>query len=602
MKKIKLGILVAISILFTAYISTGYLSFLDNAIHDTYLNSSNNITDDVVIIGIDNESIEKIGRFPWDRDVYATLINNLVEGDAAAIGFDIIWSEEQEGKDDILADAINKSDGSVVLVTYGELDGTLKEDSKTLEASYFYYPNEVLMTGEPSLGFINTQLDDDNVIRRALPYIYDNETDEYKMSFNYKLYRIYAEKNNIPIDSLSMSYFDRPYIQYYGESDSIETIPFYQAIDSEVIPPGYFENKIVLVGMTASGGEDIYYTPAGAMYGVEIHANFINNLLLGNYKNPVINYHPLQVTETISIDISLLLEILLMAMIYIYMTLKVKSNGKKIMITGIVTVLYVIYTIVLFKFGYVTHVIYPIMIFVLLLIVDIIIDFFISKREKKKVTELFSRYMSKELVQKVIEDGTKNIKLGGTKRDISIMFIDIRGFTTISEQMEPEEITDIINEYLSVSTDIIFTYKGILDKYTGDGLMALFNTPYDIDNPELMCVKAACEIRDNAEKIHDKLYDKYGKSVRFGIGINCGDAIVGNIGSVNRMDYTAIGDSVNTAARLESNAKAGQILISQKVYERINDSVEVEEIGELKLKGKEESILTYNVVSVLEKY
>lgn len=599
MKKIKLWVLITISILFTTYISTGYLSFLDNSVHDAYLNNSGEITNDVVIIGIDNESIEKIGRFPWDREVYAQLIHNLTDGGAAAVGFDIIWSEEQENQDEILAEAIAESNDSVLLASYGELNGGLEEDSHALEADYFYYPNDILMSVDPSLGFINTQLDDDNVVRRALPYIYDAESGEYKTSFNYELYQIYAEKNDIPVDTLSKSYFDRPYINYYGSSGTIETIPFYQALDPEVIPPEYFENKIVLVGMTASGGEDIYYTPAGAMYGVEIHANFINNLILGNYKKPVADYNPIQVTENTAIDVSLLLEILLMSIIYIYMTMKVKSSIKKMIATGTITFIYIIYTLVLSELGYITHVVYPIMVFILLLIIDIVFDFFVEQREKKKVTDLFSRYMSKELVKKVIAEGTENIKLGGVKKDISIMFIDIRGFTTISEQMEPEEVTDIINEYLAVSTECIFDNKGILDKYTGDGLMALFNAPYDIENPELSCVKAAFEIRKNAESIHDKLFDRYGKSVRFGIGINCGDAIVGNIGSVTRMDYTAIGDSVNTAARLESNAKAGQILISEKVYNRIKEHVKVEEVGALKLKGKEQAILTYNVLEVL---
>lgn len=598
MKKIKLWVLLIVSVLFTTYISTGYLSFLDNSVHDAYLNNSNEITNDVVIIGIDNESIEQVGRFPWDREVYARLINNLTEGGAAAVGFDIIWSEEQSGQDEILAEAIADANNSVLLATYGELNGSLEDNSHALEADYFYYPNELLMNSDPNLGFINTQLDDDNVVRRGLPYIYDVESDEYKTSFNYELYQMYAEKNGISTKSLSNSYFERPYINYYGSSGSIETIPFYQALDPEVIPPEYFENKIVLIGMTASGGEDIYYTPAGAMYGVEIHANFINNLILGNYKKPLADYNPVQITENISLDITLLLEVLLMAVIYIYMTMKVKSSVKKIIATGIITIIYIGYTLILSEIGYITHVVYPVMIFILLLIIDIVFDFFIEQREKKKVTDLFSRYMSKELVKKVIAEGTENIKLGGTKKDISIMFIDIRGFTTISEQMQPEEVTDIINEYLAVSTECIFDHKGILDKYTGDGLMALFNAPYDIEQPELSCVKAAFEIRQNAENIHDKLFDKYGKSVRFGIGINCGDAIVGNIGSVTRMDYTAIGDSVNTAARLESNAKAGQILISERVYERIRDNVEVEEVGALKLKGKEEAILTYNVVNV----
>lgn len=598
MSKIKFLILFSILMILSFFIGVGSFSNYEHVLYDAMLSNSKEVTSDVIIIGIDNESLENIGRFPWDRDVYATLINNLEKGGAAAVGFDIIWSEVQGDQDYILRDAIEQSD-SVLLATYGELNGYLKEEDNTLSADYFYYPNDILMEAYPYLGFINTALDDDNVVRRALPYIYDEETDTYMESFNYQLYHIYCEKNNIDPEALPTSYFDRPYINYYGSIGSIETIPFYMALDENIIPPEYFENKIVLIGMTASGGEDIYLTPAGAMYGVEIHGNFINNLLLGNYKTTMETDNYLSLGGYFTLDVSLFLFNLLVGMLYIFIALKIHSNYKKYIVFAVCTVAYFLFVRWLFYYGIILKMIYPIIIAIVLLFADTILDFFENQREKRKITTIFSRYMSEDLVKKVISEGTESIKLGGVKKDITAMFIDVRGFTTMSEKLEPEEVMDVLNEYLSMATESIFHHEGLLDKYIGDGLMALFNAPYDIEEPELRCVKTAFEIKNNGKKLYDTLFAKYGVEVKLGIGINCGDAIIGNVGSERRMDYTAIGDTINTAARLESNAKGGQILISEKVYDRIKDSIEVELVGELSLKGKENNILTYSVIGIL---
>ncbi len=599
MKKIKFIFLFVFSLVLSFFIGIESFSFLENRVHDLYLQNSKQITNDVVIIGIDNESIEKIGRFPWDRDVYAKLVDNLTEGEAAAVGFDLIFSEVQGEEDHTFAKSIEEN-GSVLLATYGEFNDQITEDTKSISADFFYYPNDILMESNPHLGFINTILEDDNVVRRALPYIYDVETDSYKTSFNYELYKMYASKNGIPIDELSKSYFARPYINYYGRIGSIETIPFHMALDREQIPPEYFENKIILVGMTASGGEDIYYTPAGAMYGVEIHANFINNLIIDNYKTTLLSRQYVHIFGDKFLDITLFLGCILAELIYIFISLRTKNNFRKSLYTLLFIMAYLIFVKVSFEMGYLVMMIYPIMIIVFSYFIDIIIDYYKASREKKTITNIFSRYMSKELVNKVVNDGYENMKLGGTRKYITALFIDVRGFTTMSETLEPEEVMSIINEYLSMATECIFKYHGLLDKYTGDGLMALFNVPYDVENHELLAVKSALEIQEKSIKIQEALLEKYGKDVKIGIGINCGDAIIGNIGSVRRMDYTAIGDTINTAARLESNAKGGQVLISEEVYKKIENQVIVNPIGELSLKGKANAINTYEVTNTVE--
>lgn len=599
MKKIKLVTLVFLSIIISILIGFGVLEDFEHLTYDSLLSESNENTNDVIIVGIDDESIAQLGRYPWDRDVYATLVDNLAEGGVAAVGFDIIFSELQGVQDDVFAESIGNTD-SVILASTGELSGEVSssDEGNALLADYFYYPNDVLLEGEPTVGFINTLTDSDNVVRKALPYIYNMETGEFEESFNYQIYKKYALKNGIEPVELQTSYFRRPYINYVGSAGSIETVPFSMVYNKE-IPPEYFENKIVLVGMMASGGQDIYYTSAGPMYGVEIHANFINNMLLGNYKVDLLKDHITYITSDIYVDITKILVALIVALLYVFMTMRVNKNSIKAIISGGFIVFCVIAQYVLFYMGYIFYIIYPIIVVILLFLVDMAIDFYVTQREKRKITNIFNKYMSKELVSKIVSDGEESIKLGGDKRHIAVMFIDIRGFTTISESLEPEKVVVILNEYLSMATERIISNNGVLDKYIGDGIMALFNVPYDMENPEYACIKCAFEIKQNSKALYDKLHDMYGLGVEFGIGINCGAAIVGNIGSDMRMDYTAIGDNVNTAARLESNAKRGQILISEVVYKKVEDRVEVNFVGDLKVKGKEITIATYEVVNVL---
>ncbi len=597
MDKTKLLTLSTLTIVISIAIGFGFLKSFEHYVYDNLFAKSETVTSDVIIVAIDDESISKIGRYPWDRDVYATLVDNLVEGEAAAIGFDIIFSEIQGEEDETFRDAILKTD-NVILAVNADLAGEVKTDDKALVANFFYYPNEVLLESNPKLGFLNSLMDSDNVIRRALTYIYDEEENNYKNSFNYELYKTYANKNDIVPTIINKSYFSRPYIYYAGEAGTVETVSFHRVLNRE-IPPAYFENKIVLVGIQSSGGEDVYYTPVGPMYGVEIHANFINNLILDNYKQDLFIENIFYVTEDRYIDITMGLTVLLAALIYVYITLRVKSNKKKTIITGLFILGYIGIEGALFEIGFIMPTIYPIVIIAILFFVDMSIDFYHTQKEKRKITNIFNKYMSKEIVDKIVHDGEESIKLGGDKKDITVMFIDIRGFTPISEALEPEKVVDILNEYLTMATEEIISFNGVLDKYIGDGVMALFNVPYEIDNPEYACIKAAFAIKNNSRVLYDRLYERYGKGVEFGIGINCGSAIVGNIGSEKRMDYTAIGDTVNTAARLESNAQRGQILISEEVYKRVAEKVKVNEVGELKLKGKENPILTYEVIEVL---
>ena len=234
----------------------------------------------------------------------------------------------------------------------------------------------------------------------------------------------------------------------------------------------------------------------------------------------------------------------------------------------------------------------------LIAIYYIVLHYYKANAAKRSIEKAFNKYVAPQVVSEIAKSGKYELKLGGENRDIAVLFVDIRGFTPLSESLEPEQVVDILNSYLELTTSCIFRHGGTLDKFIGDATMAVFNAPFDAEDYVYKAVLAAWDIVQGGNRIEEKFVEKYGKHVGFGVGVNCGPAVVGNIGCDFRMDYTAIGDTVNTAARLEANAPRGTVYISDKVYEQVKDRITVEEVGEIPLKGKSNGVFVYSVVGV----
>ncbi|CAN5497911.1 hypothetical protein BH23CHL2_BH23CHL2_06540 [soil metagenome] len=216
-----------------------------------------------------------------------------------------------------------------------------------------------------------------------------------------------------------------------------------------------------------------------------------------------------------------------------------------------------------------------------------------ERDERQRLRDLFSRYLAPSVVERLLNNPDA-VELGGTRHDVAVLFADVRGFTGFSEQTSPEEVVHVLNHYLDLAVNEIFEQLGTLDKFLGDGVMALFGAPVEVADHELAAVRAAMAM---AARL-DELRKDTGTQVGFGIGIHAGEAIVGNIGTPQLMSYTAIGDVVNVAARLESEARSGEILISGEVYERISSYVEVEELGSIYVKGRLQPVRTYKVLQI----
>lgn len=222
------------------------------------------------------------------------------------------------------------------------------------------------------------------------------------------------------------------------------------------------------------------------------------------------------------------------------------------------------------------------------------LDIEYHQREENRVKDLLGRYVSHQVARQILSSGAFSTQ--GERRRITVLFADIRGFTAFSELLPPEQVVVLLNDFLEAMTDVVFRYDGTLDKFLGDGLMVIFGAPVDLHDDVERALACAVEMQARFRQLKQRWQEYPGAAdLALGIGINTGEAIVGNIGSARRLDYTAIGDVVNTAARLESIAEAGQILLSQATWERLPDKSRARPLGARRLKGKRQAIPIYEI-------
>lgn len=581
--KIKLGhVLTVVTILFLALYNQGSLKGFEMQLQDCLLQEKRPTDNRVVILAIDDESLQKIGQWPWSRNVHAQLVRTLTDGDPAVVGFDITFPlpAKSEEEDKELIAAVQDA-GNVVLARYGVFDKF--SDSGNIQAVELSEPFLELKNSASALGHLNTIPDADSVVRKALlQFEYNNQQIE---SFSSVIAKKYMENMGeaIPADTMVLNSVQQFHIDYAGGPEEFEVIPYWMVLEGEV-PADYFEDRIVLIGPYTVGIKDDFLTPLDPeqnMYGVEIHANIIQNLLEGNFKKELDwkwNALFLIVTSVFAYFIFRLISPFISLASIIAFIILILFGGK-----------------LLYNQGFIVTLVYPIGLLVVAYISSVGFNYINELSERRRVTAIFGRYVAPQVVAQILENGEEGLKLGGSRKELTVLFVDIRGFTTLSECVEPEEIVEILNEYLNLTANCIFQFGGTLDKFIGDATMAIFNAPLDLKDHEMQAVRTAWAMKEGAVELEKQLLERFGQGVKFGIGIHTGPAVVGNIGSKTRMDYTVIGDTVNTAARLESNAKPGQIIMSHAVYEQVKDQIEVQSLGEVIVKGKSQGIVIYEL-------
>ena len=585
--KVKLWHIIAIiTILISIFLFTDVFKRFDLKLQDIWLQSERTTDHRIVILAIDDQSLREIGQWPWARDVHADVLEKLTEGNAATVGFDITFPlpSKNESEDERFIKAVQEA-GNVVLARYGVFDRSAQ--TGIIESNELSEPFPALKNVAKALGHLNTIPDTDGVVRQALYQFTYN--DEIITSFSAQLAKLYGSKNGqvIEVSEEALNAHQQFHIEYAGKPGDFEILSYADVVNG-TIPPAYFENRIVLIGPYTVGIKDDFLTPMDAkqsMYGVEIHANIIQNILEENYKNEI---HWVM---------NLLIVVALAGTIYL--------AGRKLspIVSFIVAIVFVILVFItsklLYEAGWIISLIYPLLLIIAAYIATVAYNYLVELTERKRITSIFGKYVAPQVVSQILQDGEEGLKLGGSRKEVTVMFVDIRGFTPLSEGVEPEEIVGILNEYLELTSSCIFNHNGTLDKFIGDATMAMFNAPLPLENHELQAAKTALAMKEGSVELEKMLQERFGKSVKFGIGIHTGQAVVGNIGAKSRMDYTVIGDTVNTAARLESNAKPGQILLSEQVYEKIKDAIVANPLGEIMVKGKAHPIKIYELEGIV---
>lgn len=565
------------------------LNLLDLMARDKLYQIPRGIDSKIKIIGIDEKTMNELGPIQtWSRSTYADLLNKLTENEDSkpmVVGFDIQFSGNVDDGDAAFVEAAKQS-GNVVIVNHLIYGKKLEPNERGLLVA------PVTDVEEPydelrevcSIGFSNVSQDSDGTVRRIIPVEKFNGTNQ-KM-FSSILYEKYCEYSGVTPNTVPTDKYGRSNINYSGRPGDYEYISMIDMLNG-TIDTRAFKDSIVLVGAYAPGMRDSFKAPTSGsqqMYGVEIHANILQSYIQGRFS----------VNGNRMVYI-ILVVIIAMLLHFLFRKLKPWQSLILLLVTigAEVGVLMAIN-----NSGRTYSIIYLPVILVLSYIYSLAMNYIYEKARKKKVLNAFKKYVAPEIIDEISKSGDFQIKLGGENRDIAVLFVDIRGFTTMSEVLEPEQVVEILNEYLSLTTKSIFDNSGTLDKFVGDATMAVFNSPFDLPDYEFKAVCAAMDIVNGGKALEKTLMEKYGRTVGFGVGVNVGPAVVGNIGCEFRMDFTAIGDTVNTAARLEANAKKGQVLISDALYERVKDRVEVAEIGEIPLKGKSKGVFVYEVTEV----
>ena len=569
---------------------TSALSSLDYMIRDRLYQIPRGIDGRIKIIGIDEHTRDVYGPLQtWSRERYAELIKVLNKNPDAKpmlIGFDIQFTGNVDAGDDVFAEACRES-GNVVVVEQLVYDDRMIENEEgelIRQVKNIFRPYDALYEAA-STGYSNVAQDSDGIVRRVVPKE-KTGSDAYDKLFAGVLYEKYCEITGTPVVEIPTDKTGRSLINYSGRPGDYEYVSMADVLEGK-IDTRAFKNCVILVGAYSPGMQDNFKVPNGGsnqMYGVEIHANIFQSYLENRF---AINGNTF-IFGLITALIAMLLHVAFRKLkVWQSILLLVAAIGGEVAVCMLLN-----------NIGYTFSIVYLPLVAILSFFFALAIHYVVEKARKQEVLNAFRKYVAPQIVEEISKKGEFTIKLGGENRDIAVLFVDIRGFTTMSEALEPETVVEILNEYLSLTTKSIFDNQGTLDKFVGDATMAVFNSPFDLPDYEFKAVCAAMDIVEGGEKLEKVLFERYGRSVGFGVGVNCGPAVVGNVGCEFRMDFTAIGDTVNTAARLEANAKKGQVLISDALYERVKDRVEVNEIGQIPLKGKSNGVMVYEVTKI----
>jgi len=550
----------------------------------------------IVIVAIDDKSLSQLGLFEsWPRSYHSQLIDTLAEAQSRVIVFDVLFSEPSP-YDEQLTQSITSA-GNVVLPFVRTF--TVSRSSVTGETITFGNDIRPLTAFEESaltVGHANMLPDEDGVVRRLPVIIPGNEYAEPSLSLAAvaKYLRrpevIESESSNdlLPFAgrSISLDSTSSMPINYLDETSAglnFPTVSYADVLNGNIVPD-VFQDKIVVIGATATGMGDTFWTPMGQiMSGVEIHASAMHTILNGSFLRP----SPWQIN---------IISLLIIAVLTGLVVLRLRVAWA-ILSTASLCIAYFLTAFYSFDNGIVMDMLYPPVTIAGIFVGLNVYNATCARSEKSEITRTFGRYVSPSVVDRILLASEEDeLKLGGEEHEVTVAFADVRGFTGISEKIPSTELVRALNVYLTTVIEAVLNYGGMINKFGGDSVMAVWNTPLECQGHALLAVKAAISVQSAIRKLQDS--DKSLPKMEFGIGINTGMVLAGNMGSTDRLEYSVIGDAVNCAARITSATPSGKVWIGADTLLKVKQQVVVMPLKPLKVKGKREPIPAYEVSDI----
>jgi adenylate cyclase len=544
---------------------------------------------EIGIVAIDDKSIAELGRFPWSRVQYVRLLERLSAAGVKAVLFDVTFSEpETRAIDNSLAVAVKKA-GNVGLAVTFDFDKNFNVASST-------HTLAEIEKGATGIGHMNFVSEDDGVVRRnqLLVDVKGQKTPSLGLmgammalgekKFSAGLYDIKLGDRHIPVDA---NYF--MWINYTGPPGRYSKFSFVDIVHGRVNPE-QLKGKILFVGATALGVYDMRVTPfSGNTPGVEVHATITDNILTGRY----IRRTGLEALFDIALILSL-------GLVTFYLTKRMgfyAAFPAAILLSSA----YVWLAFWLFKQGHWVSMIYPPLAVIFSLLIGGSFRYFVLERSARELRSIFSSYHSDKLVAR-LEEEPEAAKIGGDNKDVTIIFTDIKGFTSFSEKHTPQEVVNRLNEYLGVMVQVIEEYDGYVDKFIGDGIMAYWGAPLAQADHANLAIACVLSMNNSMEKLCAKWQAEGVEPFAIRAGVQSGEVVAGNVGlRGKKMEYTVIGDTVNQAARLESSAKYYGVdaLVGEKTYQMTCDVYDYRELDKIRMMGKEIPVTVYELIGPL---
>ncbi len=656
----RIGFLLTVISLIIFYLGIPFLELVELKAYDLHFKSGgkDGIGHEVAIVSVDEKSIDRLGRWPWPRSVMAELVESLKKYGAAVVAFDIVFSEPdntsglkyykelkdtltkkgykvsstidrfaaEKDNDALLASAIKKNPAVILgyyFYTTNEEIAHRKDSAKARENEIYPKPISIirdldgravipdiittkgieenialLSNTTEDFGFFNIVPDIDGTIRRV-PLVMEHKG-EYYPHLSLEAVRKFVDS---PLLTLNLAEYGvdsimlgdhiittdergMALINYRGPK---RTFPHYSISDviSGEVPEKALKDKIVLIGATATGIYDLRVTPSDIAFpGIELHASIIDNILGGDfiYRPDWIIIFDVLIILILGVALSIFIPRFqpLYAAITIFVISAVYISINNLLFTYMnmwLTVVYPIFTTI-FVAGGVT-----------------VFQYITEEKKKREIKSAFSHYVAPSLVD-IVVNNPEILKLGGEEKRLTVLFSDIRGFTSVSEGLKPQALVRLMNDYLTPMTDVVFDNDGTVDKFMGDAIMAFWGAPVEQPDHAFKACRAALEMMKKLKELQP-LWKEHGiEEIDIGIGLSTGKVTVGNMGSLTRFDYTVIGDSINLGSRLEGLNKEYKthIIVTKYTHLDVEDDFIFRELDMVRVKGKARHISIFELM------